>query len=108
VNAQFAGDANHTPSSASVTLNVVSTAKIKVNLQLVAYKVVNVKVDILQGSTVVATRTVTLTPGSRTASMSFTLNAGIYTVRVSGYSIATQTNGPFTIPPDKTVSFNIS
>jgi hypothetical protein len=62
VTAQFAGDSYFLPSTGSIMVDVVSTAKIKVNLQLVAYKVVNVQVDILQGSTVVATRLVTLTP----------------------------------------------
>ena len=107
VTAQFAGDTYFLPSTGSIRVVVVSTAKVNVNLQLVAYKVVNVQVAILQGSTVVATQARTLTPGSPSAFVSFVLNGGTYKVRVSGYSLATQTK-TVTIPPDATVSFYIS
>ena len=107
VTAQFAGDANFSPSKGSITVNVVSTSKVNVNLQLLSYKVVNVKVDILRGSTVVVTRTVTMTSGSRSASMSFTLNGGTYVIRVSGYGMTAQTN-TITIPPEVTVNLSIS
>ena len=107
VTAQYIGDASHTDSSTSTTLNVVSTATIKVNLALITYKIVNAKVEILQGSTVVASRFVTLTSGSRSASMSFTLNGGTYVIRVSGYGMVTQSR-TVAVPPNTTASFTIT
>jgi hypothetical protein len=81
---------------------------LKVNLNLGTYKTVNVIVEILQGSRVLQTRTVTLTWLQRTSSITFSnLPIGNLTVRIRGYSIQTQT-GTVTPPPDgQTVYFNI-
>ena len=106
VTAMFAGDSNFLPSSSSLSLIIVSTGKITVGLLLNTYKVVNVQVSILQGSTIVASQLVTLTPSNPSATLKFTLNGGTYTVRVSGYSVLTQTR-TVTIPPDAAVNFII-
>ena len=76
------------------------------NLHLLSYKVVNVQVQVLQGSTVVASKTVTLTYANPTSTILLgPVPSGPVTVKISGYSIATQTRS-LTIPPlPQTVDF---
>ena len=76
---------------------------VTVNLVLKTYKIVNVLVQVLQGSMVVASRSVTLTYASSTTSILFQVSSG--TVKISGYSIATQTQ---TVTPGATLTFYIN
>ena len=89
----------------TVTANFVIN-QVTVNLHLLSYKVVNVGVQILQGSTIVAARIVTLTSSRPTASILFqAVPSGPLTVKISGYSIATQTRTLTIPPPSQRVSF---
>jgi hypothetical protein len=88
---------------------------ITVHLRLFSYKTVNVLIQVCTTSactagTVAASTTVTLTPPntpSNTATRVFSVAPGTYFVKISGFSIATQTSGALTVPPPKAVSFNI-
>jgi hypothetical protein len=84
------------------------TGTVNVNLHLSTYKIVNVQVQLLQGSTVIASRTVTLTYAAPNAKIVFQpVPVGTLTVRINGYSTPTQTR-TITIPPAlQTVNFNI-
>jgi hypothetical protein len=63
---------------------------------------------VLQGSTVVASTSVTLSYASPNAQLVFThVPSGTLTVKITGYSIATQSKVE-TIPPSpQTLNFNI-
>jgi hypothetical protein len=77
-----------------------------VNLHLRTYKIVNVQVQVLQGSTVVAARTVTLSYAAPNAVLTFTgLPLGDLTVKINGYSIRTQTQFTFISDFPSSVSF---
>jgi len=79
---------------------------ISVNLNLLSYKIVNVLVQVVQDSTVIASATITLTHAAPTSQIRFfLLYTTSYNVRISGYSIATQTQGPVFEPA--TVNFLI-
>jgi hypothetical protein len=93
--------------AATLTANFVINT-VYVNLHLATYKIVNVQVQVLQGSTVVASTSVTLSYASPNAQLVFThVPSGTLTVRISGYSFPTQTKAE-TIPPSpQTVNFII-
>jgi hypothetical protein len=82
-----------------------ASCAVGVNLHLATYKIVNVQVKLLQGSTLLATRTVTLSYASPNAKVVFqSLLPGIYTVQVNGYSVRTQA----TTVQTTTINFVIS
>jgi hypothetical protein len=84
---------------------------ITVNLRLLTYKTVNVLIQVCTTAActvVVTSTTVTLTPpntASNTATRVFSVAPGTYYVKISGFSITTQTSGALTVPPPATVSF---
>jgi len=78
---------------------------ITVNLNLLSYKIVNVLVEVVQDSTVIVSTRFTLTYAAPTTQMRFfLLYTTTYNVRISGYSIATQTQPAF---EPATISFSI-
>ena len=84
----------------------LSDCVLTVSLHLTTYKIVNVQVQILQGSTVVAARTVTLSYAAPNAVLTFTgLPLGDLTVKINGYSIRTQTQFTFISDFPSSVSF---
>jgi hypothetical protein len=83
---------------------------ITVNLHLFSYKTVNVLVQVCTTpscTTVTTSTSLTLSPGSPVATRVFTLATGTYNVRISGYSIVTQTSAAITVPPGGTANFSI-
>jgi len=95
-----------TPVGEQVNRVVVTVPNtVHVNLHLATYKSVNVNVEVLQGSTIVGMRRVTLTYAEPDPSLNLSnLPGGSLTVRISGYSIATQTQ---IVPRSQTVTFYI-
>jgi hypothetical protein len=85
-----------------------NSGPVNVNLHLNTYKIVNLQVRVLQGSTVIAARTVTLTYASPNAKIVLVLPLGTFTIRITGYSIATQTKTIIFPPTTQTVNFNVS
>jgi hypothetical protein len=94
--------------TANFVRNAINTNTLNVNLHLLTYKIVNVRVQLLQGSTIVATKFLTLTMARPTALITFSnIPSGTLTIRVSGYGIQTQ-NRCIVVPPcTQTVNFAV-
>jgi hypothetical protein len=74
-------------------------SKIGVTVKLEGLRKASVKLVLAAGSTVVATKTLSLTTSAATQTVTFQVDAGTYTLTLSGKGLKTQTM-TITVPPD--------